>query len=404
MKIERESLLFLAPATYLFVLPLAHTTALRSTALGLSVLLLLWTWRTTATSPLPLKAPFAVWIALALLSLIWAVYPEYSIGEIRTEIVYGFLTFAIFFSLTRGRRELTLWITVLAASSIVTGIFALVQFLRGINPYEVGMHGGALHYSAYLVTVIPIFLAAFFIWPDRRRVAVIGLVFFLLLTAYGTKNRGFWLSLIVELAIFGYLYLRSLNLNAAKRNLILAIIALALVVMTAAFLTVAGERLGTDSRVSAVVSDTIKNDLRPKLWKDSIEWIKERPWTGAGFGRMVLSKEFQQQGGIVNHTHAHNIVLNYAIQLGFLGPIVLGLLVFCVIREFVKITRLPDRDIRVLGIAGLAMVGGVIGVEGMIEDLFVRHLAWIFWALTGMILGYSSKAARHTSTVQESVH
>src|SRR5882672_560614 len=148
MKIERESLLLLAPAIYLFVLPLAHTTALRSIAFVVSVLLLLWTWRAYATPLIPLKAAFSAWLAIALLSLIRAVYPEYSIGEIKSEILFGFLTFALFFSLTRGPRELTLWIAVFAVSSFVAGIFALVHFFKGINPNEVGIYGGSVHYSA----------------------------------------------------------------------------------------------------------------------------------------------------------------------------------------------------------------------------------------------------------------
>jgi O-antigen ligase len=143
--------------------------------------------------------------------------------------------------------------------------------------------------------------------------------------------------------------------------------------------------MGTNGPASEVLSGTIKNDLRPKLWKDSIARIAEHPWTGAGFGRGVLSKEIQQQQGNVNHTHAHNILLNYAIQLGVLGPIVLGLLVFSVVRELLKITRLVDQDLQTFGIAGLAIVGGVFGVMGM-------------------ILGYSSNAARHTSLAQESTH
>jgi O-antigen ligase len=115
-------------------------------------------------------------------------------------------------------------------------------------------------------------------------------------------------------------------------------------------------------------------------------------------------KKIQQQQGIVNHAHAHNILLNYAIQLGVLGPIVIGLLVFSVVRELLKLTRVVDRDIRTLGIAGLAIVGGVFGVQGMVEDVFVRHLGWLFWAVMGMILGYSSNATRHTSLAQESTH
>ena len=410
MKVQRDSLVLIAPAIYLFVLPLAHTTALRSVAFGVSVLLLFWAWRAHAMPPVPLKAPFAIWLLVALLSLIWAVYPEYSIGEIKSEILCGFLTFALFFSLTRGRRELTVWIAVLAVSSFVVGTFALVQFARGISVYEVGRYGGAVHYSAYLVTVIPIFIAASLLWPGRWRIAMVGLVFFLLLTAYGSKSRAFWLSLIIELVIFGYMYLQHLNLNVAKKNLIIGIMAFSLSAIAVAFLSVSGERLvtdwgerlGTDGSISEVLSGVIKNDLRPKLWKDSIALIAERPWTGAGFGRGVLSKEMQQQQGIVNHAHAHNILLNYAIQLGILGPIVLGLLVFSVVRELLKISILADHDIRTLGIAGIAIVGGFIGVEGMIEDVFVRHLGWLFWAVTGMILGYSSNVTRHTSLAPKS--
>jgi O-antigen ligase len=404
MKIERESLILFAPAAYLFILPLAHTTALRSIAFGVSILCLLWYLRSHTTPPMPLKIPFAVWFAIAVLSLIVAVYPEYSIGEIKSEIVYGILTFAIFFSLTRGHRELNLWINVLAASSLVVGTFALVQFGRGISPYEVGTYGGAVHYSTYLALVIPIFLASSLLWPGRRRVAMLGLVFFLLITAYGSKNRGFWIALIVELGIFGYIYLRSLNLNVARRKLILAIIASALIVIAVAFVTVAGERLGTEGRANEVISDTIKNDLRPKLWKDSVRWIVERPWTGAGFGRGVLSKEIQQQQGIINHAHAHNIVLNYAIQLGVLGPIVLALLVFSVVRELLKVTKSVDREIATFGIAGLAIVGGIFGVQGMIEDTFVRHLGWLFWAVIGMILGYSSNVVQPSLAAQEATH
>ena len=409
MKISRESLLLLAPAIYLFVLPLAHTTALRSVAFVVSVLLLIWAWRTDTTAPIPLKVPFAAWFAVALLSLIWAVHPDYSIGEIKSEIVYGFLTFAIFFTLTHERRELNFWIAVLAASSLMVGAFALVQFLRGISLNEVGMYGGTLHYSAYLITVMPLFLAAALLWPGRRRFAMVGLVFFLLLTGYCTKNRGLWISLIVELVIFGYMYLRYLNLNIERRKSIFAIMVLVVIAMTIAFVTVSGERLATDSgerlgpnsSTGEVLSGTIQIDPRPKLWQDSFAWIMQRPWTGAGFGRMVLSREFQQQAGLATHTHAHNIALNYAIELGFLGPIVLGLLVFCIFRELLKATRMADRDARTLGIAGLAIVAGVFGVEGMIEDLFFRHLGWMFWALIGMILGYSSNVARQTPLVED---
>ena len=134
MKIERESLLLLAPAIYLFVLPLVHVTAFRSMAFWTSVLLLLWTLRAQATPPFPLKAAFAVWLSVALLTLIWAVHPGFSIGEIKSEILYGFLAFLIFFKATRSSRELRFWEFVLSVSALATGVIALVHFLQGLDP------------------------------------------------------------------------------------------------------------------------------------------------------------------------------------------------------------------------------------------------------------------------------
>src|SRR3954469_11632319 len=173
VKIEPRALQLLAPAIYLFVLPLAHTTGLRSTAFGISVLLLALTWWSSPMPTIPLKASFAAWLTLALVTLIWAIDPEYSLGEIRTEIVYGFFTFLVFFKATRSERDLNLWFLTLIASALVVGTFALIHTLRGLNPYLVGMHGGTLYYAGYLNTIFPILAAIAILRPGWRRFAVI---------------------------------------------------------------------------------------------------------------------------------------------------------------------------------------------------------------------------------------
>ena len=113
---------------------------------------------------------------------------------------------------------------------------------------------------------------------------------------------------------------------------------------------------------------------------------------------MVLSKEMQEQQQDIHHTHAHNILLNYAIQLGLLGPVVL-IFIFCsVAKEFWKLLGSPVKKLRTLGIAGIAVVTGIFA-EGLIEDMFIRHIAWLFWALVGMILGYAMNKRAETSAV-----
>jgi O-antigen ligase len=389
MKIERESLLLLAPAIYLFVLPLVHVTAFRSIAFWISVLFLLWTLRAQATPPFPLKAAFAVWLSVALLTLIWAVHPEFSIGEIKSEIVYGFLAFLIFFKATRSSRELRFWGFVLSVSALAIGVIALIHFLRGLDPYPAGkFYGGALSYAGYVITVLPMLVAITILRSGRRRIGMLCLVLFLLLIAFGTTNRGVWLYLLVELAVFGSLYLIRVDLHPKAKKAAIAIVVASTIVSTGTLFFAAKSRLGLVGGPTKIITGTAKADLRPQLWIDSIAWIRQRPFTGAGFGTMVLGRELQEQQKVQNHTHAHNIILNYALQLGLLGPFVLAFLFYSVVREFWKLIKSSDKELQTFGIAGIAIVSGILA-SGMVEDLFARQVGWLFWSLVGMTLGYA---------------
>ena len=202
-----------------------------------------------------------------------------------------------------------------------------------------------------------------------------------------------WVCLLLELVIFGGLYLTCMDIKPLIRRWALAATIGFFSLFSMALVYVAKEKLNLSGGPVEVIVQTAKSDLRPRLWADSIDFIRERPFTGAGFGRMVLGNELVEQQKNRNHSHAHNMVLNYALQLGLLGPIVLLFLFFSVVREFWKLVKSRDRELKILGIAGLAMVGGVLG-QGMIEDIFVRHLGWMFWALVGMLLGLSANKVR----------
>lgn len=389
-----EVVFLLAPSIYLLVLPLAHTTALRSVSFAVSALLLLWTWRTYPAPFIPLKTPFAAWFIAGLLSLVSAVRPEFSIGEIKDEIIYGFLVFLIFFKATRSHRQLRIWLLVLCASSFLAGIFALVHFLRRFPPYEVGMlYGGALSYAGYMATILPTFAAITILTSGKRRAGMLCLILFLLIIAFFTTNRGVWLYVLIELVVFATFYVVYVDMQRQARKVAAAIFAVAIMATVGALLWAAKNRLGLTGGPAEIIAGTVNADLRPLLWKDSVMWIIQRPFTGAGFGTMVLGTELQAQQQNLHHTHAHNILLNYALQLGLLGPFVVIFLFYAVGREFWKLIQSSDRELLILGIAGISMVSGVLAA-GMIEDLFGRHLGWLFWALVGMTLGYASNKFR----------
>jgi O-antigen ligase len=385
----REPLLLAAPVIYLFVLPLAHLTAIRSISFGVSVLTLMWSWRWYDTPRVPLKAAFAVWFGTAALTLFWAVYPEFSIDEIRVEILYGFFAFLIFFQTTRSFRQLQIWLFVLLASALVTAVAALYHFLSGLPPYDTGvLYGGALSYVGYINIVLPMLAAMAILCSGYRRAGLLCLIVFLLLLAFGTTNRGVWFYLLVELAVFGGFYLQRTNLHSKAKRQVVLYITLAIIISTCLLLLSSKQRLNLSGGPAEIILGTAKADLRPLLWKDSFTWIAQRPFGGAGFGTMVLSKEMQEQQKNVNHGHAHNIFLNYALQLGIIGPFVILFLFFSVAREFWKLIYSSDKELQILGIAGITMVSGILAA-GLIEVLFGRHLGWLFWALVGMTLGYA---------------
>ena len=399
MKFDRDSLLLVAPAIYLLVLPIPHTTALRNIAFGISVLLLLATWRSWPVPSIPLKAPFVAWFALAVVSLIGAVNLRYSIGEIRSEIVYSVLTFLIFFRATRSARELNLWFLTLAASALLVGTLASAHFLRGLHPYHVGSYGGALHYAAYLNTVFPMLAAIAIFLGKWQRAGLVLLMAFLILTAYGSTSRAVWIGFVAELILFGGLYLRHMGVSPRMRKVALIAGMGGVVLLSAALVYVTKEKWNFSGGPIEIVTQAIKADRRPQLWVDSLDYIKERPVTGAGFGRMVLGEELVRQQQDPNHSHAHNIFLNYALQLGLLGPIVLVLLFYSVVSELRKMMRSSNRDLRILGIAGISIVGGIF-VQCMIEDVFVQHMAMQFWALMGISFGYAGARKRTVNSEQ----
>ncbi|HJQ15102.1 MAG TPA: O-antigen ligase family protein [Anaerolineales bacterium] len=390
----RDVVFLLAPSIYLLVLPLAHTTALRSVSFAVSALLLVWTWRAYPATSIPMKAAFAAWFVAGLFSLFWAVRPDFSLGEVKDEILYGFLVFLIFFKATRSHYQLRLWQLVLSASGLLAGLVALVHFLRRLPPYDVGMlYGGALSYAGYMATILPTFAAITILNSGKRRIGMLCLMLFLLIMAFFTTNRGIWLYLLVELVVFAILYLMRVDMQRHARRVAAAIFAMAIIVTVGTLLWAAKSRLGMTGGPAEIIAETANADLRPHLWKDSVMWIMQRPFTGAGFGTMVLGTELQAQQQNLHHTHAHNILLNYALQLGLLGPLVVIFLFYSVGREFWKLVQSEDRELQILGIAGISMVSGVL-TAGMIEDLFGRHLGWLFWALAGMTMGYARNQPR----------
>src|SRR6185295_13589101 len=121
-----------------------------------------------------------------------------------------------------SKRELTIWFVTISASALLVGAFALTHSLRGLDPYAVGMHGGTLYYAGYLNTVFPILAAMAILRSGWQRVFLICLMVFLLQTAIASTSRAVWVAFVLELAIFGSVYLRHMEIAPLIKKFALA--------------------------------------------------------------------------------------------------------------------------------------------------------------------------------------
>jgi O-antigen ligase len=259
-----------------------------------------------------------------------------------------------------------------------------------------GPHGGVGDYSTYLILVLPFLLLAAIKAPIKKFPSnlVWLLLPILLMGGYLTLNRAFWPALIVVSTIFGLLYFFRTNSPRINKRIIGIAILLGILAVTQ-FISVVKHKAAPTGTDAEIVTKAMQEDPRISLWKFAIKDIRERPLTGAGFGRGAWRQPFH------GYLHAHNLFLDYALQMGVGGLLALMLLFWAIGREFWMLYRAKDSDISLIGIVGLALLCGVIA-KNMTDDFFVRQHALLFWALVGMCLGYGKRRIQKMSPTTSS--
>lgn len=391
----------LASALFLFVLPTNHTMALRMTFLFVGLITALVAMRRYGMPPVPIRWPLLAWASLALLSLTWSEMPDFSWGEFKKEIVFGMAAFFSFYILTRGRRELQLWLHIATASLALTLILALIDYVvghqQGVTPYMRwdSVHGYA-SYSTYLVAAIPILVLWFFLAAKRLRPVGLVLIAVYVVVAYLLDNRMLWLSVAGALAVFAALFARRWRQDRAKLSASLLPLLAGILLSAALFVTVASQRPADYARPaqatdpsSTQLVDVFTKSERLYMWSFWAERIQERPWTGVGFGRDLPHWVYEKPKDWPDlyFAHAHNIVLDYGAQLGIPGILVLLWLFGAIAWQFWHFARHPDETLFLVGATGLALVLAFFS-KNLTDELFWRTDALVFWSFTGALLGY----------------
>jgi O-antigen ligase len=371
----------------LLTLPFAHSVAIRTIAGAIAWAATLIAWRSLAVPRIPLLWLFAAWAGLGLLSLTWAIDPEYSADELKTELLYPFLTFVLFFALSdlewleRFRRALMV-------ATVLAFVSAVYWVLFSDWGYTGGFYNGPGMYSTFLVGVYPFALVWVLRLESTARDRWFHAAVLASIVAGGavTYNRILWIVLAIQTALVVVA-----SASAVSRRRLFVSLGIAALACGLAFVAVVGKRAAMFPG-PATVQATV-TDVRPKLWAWASHQIAERPLTGAGFGRGALREAFRAEFGDPTFWHAHNTVLNHGLAMGVWGIALIAMIFAVPLVMLRKASRSGNAALAPYAIAAVAMVAGMF-LKNMTDDLFIRQSALLFWAVTGMVLGVNARHRR----------
>jgi O-antigen ligase len=398
---QRFSWQHLAPLIFLVALPFNHNMALRLLALFLAGVFAIRLAYTNKTQ-LPLKLPLALWAGIAALSLNWSIDPLFSLGELKSEIGYGLVAFFSFYILNQGEREWKWSLQAIAVGMVATVAVALWvnrAHLPDFHTYNWDWQHGYVAYSTYLATILPCLM---YIWIKNARGGALRILSWLLLpifllAGYATLNRMFWLSASSVFLLWAGLWWARHGQARRRTSMLVSTLGGALL-LAALFITVANQKPADTAPLQADTSlfsghilNTFENSERYDIWRFWLTRVAEKPLTGVGFGRDLPQLAYAdikpKEWHPLMFAHAHNVLLNYALQLGIGGLAALLFLLGALALRFWRLYRSPLEEASLLGICGMTTIIAMLS-KNMTDDLFWRGDALLFWALMGMMLGY----------------
>jgi O-antigen ligase len=343
--------------------------------------------------PASIVIAYCAWAAIAAASLSWSTNPDYTMSELRREIFYGALAFAVFFLAATDAAQFRRWAALLLAG---TTLLALAELLRAMLAPELrAWDSGPGRFSTHLALVAPFLIVLALDRPlglGWHPVLLAGALAVFFVSALLSQNRVVWVAFLASLAT-AYAALSSAPGTAQRGARTAAILVLAAAI--AAFFALSLLQKAVQSYPTAGgARESLSMDLRPRIWAIARDVIAERPLLGHGFGREIMEPRYRAdigQEGYEFATHGHNVFLNAAVSLGLTGLAALVLLLAALASAHARLLR--QGETRVLGALGLALLAAFVA-KNLTDDFFNRHNALVFWALNGMLLGVGQRLAK----------
>ena len=221
----------------------------------------------------------------------------------------------------------------------------------------------------------------------RKKVFYYSSVFLFLINLFFTGSRGAFAAMIVGLAVL-FIF------KCSKRNRMI-FIGIIILVSIIGFMP---DKLPNISE--EIVGHQIDRSftLRERIWKGSLDMVKEKPITGWGLmGTIEHGKEFINYSGTVHHSH--NIWLAILTSLGIIGLIIYLLMRLQLYKDMIILLRKDSNSCIQLLIA----IQAIIIIHGIVDfTIIVPQIGALFIGTSSMITAFAREwitVNRDTETV-----
>lgn len=382
-EMSAKTLLILTIYVFALILPIGGTIALRY--LSLLVILVCFTItsvRAKKRPEFPLLLPWLLYLAAALLSLSHAVDVNYSLREIKNELIIPFLIFVVAANVITTHRELRQFLGVVLFGFVVLVCYNILVAVSGGTTKDglIGsINSGVGTFSTYLILTMPLPLYFIFSAEPGRQKKYLAPMMALLIAGFSsaliTQNRQAVLALLIEFFVV-FFGLRRGKLTRPK--LIAFCVVTALIFGLVIYALHARAKILNLDLIGSLLADP-----RLQAWHMFLQQSVNAPWSGVGFGLRSFAIAYPDIPP--PHWHIHNVILNKYAQMGFVGVASFLLLYGWLLK---KLRPKPGQDgaTHVALTLGTAVALGML-VKNMTDDFFTRELGYLFWLIEGAIIG-----------------
>lgn len=349
--------------------------------------------------PMGKTSKFAfLYLLLALLSLTFSRYRNfgiYNLTPLATAIFLFYITSTVIDKKSLEYLSHT-WL-------LSSGIFSFYSILRFTNIISTpSLIGNRNLEAGYLVLTIPLALSPLIFeyekWAKLRdtkaknSVEIYGFLVILLSVAVAiTLSRGATLGIVTGIFILAVCYKKTQRESIISRKFHLISSALLVLIIAGALLIIPIIKRGDIDNMGTI-------GIRLRIWKTTMQLVKERPLTGWGFGTFILSHGHYgtpRPFSLDIPRHAHCEPLQILCEMGFPGLIVFSLLLYFLFIEGFRTLKNVEPHLQVV------IAGFISGVTALLSHNLVSvNLRYpcsltLMWIAMGVVISQGRNKPSH---------